>query len=172
MACNSVEECYGGWDEGILCTDQSIIVYGTLTVCLVLLLCLFIYKLFKGAFGEVMEDLDLLIVKDVLKSSIFNKNHDKPAFQDEMNLFIQKSKALDSKTNRIAKNKKLYKVVSKFHKGNVAKTRLYIKNNLDWSNARILLEDANPGCLRRNMEWMEDALETLGKDSFEKKKKL
>ena len=108
-----------------------------------------------------MEDLEILSVINVLDFSIFKKDHDKPEFQDDMNLFIQKSKAMDSKTTRIAKNKKLYKNVSKFHKGNVAKTRLYIKNTLEWSNAKILLEDAFPGIVRKNMEWPENALETF-----------
>merc|ERR1719232_2214460 len=142
------------------------IVYGTLGVCILLLILTVVYKIFKGSFGEVMEDSELLALMDVLDFSIFNKNHDKPEFQDEINLFIQKSKAMDSKTTRIAKNKKLYKNVSKFHKGNVAKTRLYIKNTLDWSNAKILLEDAFPGIVRRNMEWLENALETLDKWKF------
>merc|ERR1719232_1932275 len=143
------------------------IVYGTLGVCILLLILTVVYKIFKGSFGEVMEDSELLALMDVLDFSIFNKNHDKPEFQDEINLFIQKSKAMDSKTTRIAKNKKLYKNVSKFHKGNVAKTRLYIKNTLDWSNAKILLEDAFPGIVRRNMEWLENALETLDKWKFD-----
>merc|ERR1719438_332394 len=163
VACNGVVECEDGRDEGVLCTDQKSIVYGTLGVCFLLLTLLFLFKLYKGSFGEVMEDLEILSVINVLDFSIFKKDHDKPEFQDDMNLFIQKSKAMDSKTTRIAKNKKLYKNVSKFHKGNVAKTRLYIKNTLDLSNAKILLEDAFPGIVRRNMEWLENALETLDK---------
>merc|ERR1719232_1903116 len=165
VACDGVVECEDGRDEGVLCTDQKTIVYGTLGVCFFLLTLLFLFKLYKGSFGEVMEDLEILSVIDVLDFSLF-KDHDKPEFQDDINLFIQKSKAMDSKTTRIAKNKKLYKNVSKIHKGNVAKTRLYIKNTLDWSNAKILLDDAIPGCLRRNMEWLEDFLETLDKKKF------
>ena len=166
VACNGVVECEDGVDEGVLCTDQTMIVYGTLGVCILLLIPTIVYKILKGFFGDVIEDLELMAVIDVLDFSIFNKNHDKPEFQDEMNLFIQKSKAMDSKTTRIAKNKKLYKLVSKFHNGNIAKTRLYIKNTIDWSNAKILLDDAFPGIVRRNMEWLENALETLDKRKF------
>jgi len=145
VACDGDEKCYDGVDESWLCTNQSMIVQGSLLILSLLLLGLIFYKLYKGSFGEIMEDQEVLTLLDILNSRIFNQNHDKPEFRDEINLFIQKSKALDSKSTRIAKNKKLYKLESSFHGGNVAQTRLCLKNTLDWSNAKILLEDAFPG---------------------------
>ena len=70
---------------------------------------------------------------------------------------------MDSKEDRIAKLRKLYKLESRFHQGDIAAIRLCLKNSLDWSNAKILIEDAFTGCVRRNMEWLENTLDTLDK---------
>ena len=59
VACNGVVECEGGWDEGVLCTDQTMIVYGTLGVCILLLILTVVYKIFKGFFEDVIEDLEI-----------------------------------------------------------------------------------------------------------------
>ena len=75
VACNGVEECEGGVDEGPLCTDQSMIVNGTLIVCCIILLGITLYKLFKGAFGEVMEDLEPLALMDVLDFQNFQQKY-------------------------------------------------------------------------------------------------
>ena len=125
------------------------------------LLLLFVTKLYKNAFVEVMEDSHILVLPDVLNPEVFNRNHDKKSFREHLNLFIQFSKHMNSKQDRIAKHKKLYKLESSFHRGNVAATRLCLKNTLDWSNAKILIEDAFPGCLRRNMECLEIILDML-----------
>ena len=122
---------------------------------------LLVYKLYKNTFAEIMEDSQLLILPDVLNPEIFYRDHDEDSFREHLNLFIQFSKHMNSKQDRIAKHKKLYKLESRFHRGNVAATRLCLKNTLDWSNAKILIEDAFPGCLRRNMECLEIILDML-----------
>ena len=110
-----------------------------------------------------MNDAGILVLPNVLDPEVFSQNHDNSTFRDDLNLFIQLSKVLDSKKDRIIKNKRLYQLESKIHGGNVAATRLCIKNTFEWSNAKILLEDAFPGIIRRNLEWMENIF-----DKFEK----
>ena len=163
VACDGVVECLNGEDEGWLCTNYKWPFYGTMFVCGMILLSLIVFKLFKNTFAEIMEDSQLLILPNVLNQEIFYRDHDKESFREHLNLFIQFSKQMDSKQERIAKNKKLYKLESRYHRGNVAETRLCLKNTLDWSNAKILIDDAFPGCLRRNMEWLEIVLDTLDK---------
>ena len=55
-----------------------------------------------------MEDSELLDLPDILNKDTFEKNHDIRKFRDEINLFIQLSKVLDSKIDRITKNIRLY----------------------------------------------------------------
>ena len=139
VACDGIEECEKGADESWLCTNSSYLVYGTLCVFLILILLLIVYKLLKG--NRVVDDFQPLELQDILDTDIFIEKHDQKIFRDDINLFIQKSKVLDSKSDRIAKNKKLYDLESKFHGGNVAEIRLCIKNTIEWSNAKILIED-------------------------------
>ena len=45
-----------------------------------------------------------LKLPEVLNAEVFNQNNHMEEFREDLNLFIQKSKALDSKCQRIAKN--------------------------------------------------------------------
>ena len=164
VACDGIEECEKGADESWLCTNSSYLVYGTLCVFLILILLLIVYKLLKG--NRVVDDFQPLELQDILDTDIFIEKHDQKIFRDDINLFIQKSKVLDSKSDRIAKNKKLYDLESKFHGGNVAEIRLCIKNKIEWSNAKILIEDAFPGFLRKNFEPLENFLEELDRGTW------
>ena len=166
IPCDSFVEvaCEDGYDEHWLCTNHKTPLYGTIiVVCGILLLFLLICKCYKDAFGEMVEDSQLLMLPDILNTKVFNRDHDKKSFRDDINLFIQFSQNIDSKQDRIAKNKKLYKLESRFHQGDVALTRLCLKNTLDWSNAKILIDDTFPGFVRRKVEWLEIILDKLEK---------
>ena len=166
VACDGVEECLDGEDEGWLCTNSKIPFYGTMFVCIMLLLFLIIYKLHKGTFNETLDDSESLVLSEILDDDNFERNHGRREFRDEINLLIQKSKVLDSKKDRILKNKKLYDLESKVHGGSIAEIRLCLKNTLEWSNAKILIEDAFPGFVRKNLEFVENFLERLDKQNL------
>ena len=166
VVCDGVEECLYGVDEGWLCTNSNIPFYGTMFLCVMLLLLLILYKFYRGYFLEIVDDSELLVLPDILNEDVFKRNHDDRKFRDEINLFIQISKVMDCKSDRIAKNQKLYDIESKIHRGNVAEIRLCLKNNLDWSNAKIVIEDAFPGILRKRLEFIENILEMLDKQNF------
>ena len=166
VACNGVVECADGEDEGWLCTNSSIPVYGTLFICVILLLVVIVYKLFKGSFKEIIEESEQLLLPDVLNADIFMRNHGTPQFQETINLFLLYSKVMDTKSVRIAKNRELYKLESKIHGGNVSKIRLCIKNTLEWSNGKILLEDAYPGILRKYFESIDNLMDEVRQWKF------
>ena len=163
VACDGVEECLDAEDEGWLCINSSIPFYGTMFFCGMLLLTLIVYKLYKGAFNERMEDSELLVLPDILNEFNFEKNHNKRKFQDDINVFIQASKVLDSKCDRIVKIQKLYELELKIHEGNIAETRLCLKKTLDWSNAKILMEAAFPGFLFKHFKFIDNFLEKIDK---------
>ena len=76
-----------------------------------------------------------------------------------------RSKFLDKKSDRIAKNKKLYQLERKFHNGHVAEIRNCLKNTLDLNNCKIVLEDAFPGIIRRHFQFIEkitDKMDSIG----------
>ena len=113
-----------------------------------ILLGLIFYKFFKGSFKEILEtEMELLNLPNLLSQDIFNREHNQIHFGDNINLFIQNCKESDKKSVRISKNQKLYELETAFHKGNIAELRLCIKNNLERSNAKILIEDAIPGII-------------------------
>ena len=90
---------------------------------------------------EPDEDNEPLVLQDVLDSEIFNRDHDKKEFRNELNLFIQKCEESDEKNERIHKNQKLYELELKKHDGKESETALCIKNTIDPGNA---------GCPRLN----------------------
>ena len=166
VACDGVEECEDGEDESWLCSNSSVPFYGTMFVCVILLLSLIVYKLLKGSFSENVDDFNPLVLPDILNPDTFKSNHNEKKFRDEINLFIQISKVVDSKSDRIAKNQKLYDLESKFHGDNISEIKLCLKNTLEWSNAKILIEDAFPGFVRRNLEFIENIFESLDKQNL------
>ena len=97
VACDGVVECQDEEDEGWLCTNSSIPMYGTLGVFALLLLVLIIYKICKGSFKEIVEEAELLVLPNVLDPEVFKRDHDKETFRDDLNLFIQRGKVFDSK---------------------------------------------------------------------------
>merc|ERR1712106_879209 len=78
----------------------------------------------------------------------------------DINLFILKSTVLDKKSTRIKKNTELYDLELAFHGGNIAEMTLCIKNRMELSNAKIVLEDKHPGTMRRYFPRIEDLLDT------------
>ena len=73
---------------------------------------------------------------------------------------------MDSKIDRITKNIRLYDLESNFHGGDIAEIRLCLKNTLEWSNAKIVIEDVFPGFLRKKLEFVENFLEILEKENL------
>ena len=108
-------------------------------------------------------DNDPLILQDVLDSDVFNRDHDKEEFRNDVNLFIQKCEESDEKTERINKNQKLYELELKKHDGKESETALCIKNTIDAGNAKILLDDAKPGIMRTYFRQIEDFQDWMGK---------
>ena len=109
------------------------------------------------------EDNEPLILLDVLDADVFNRDHDQRHFRDEINLFIQKCKVSDRKQDRINKNQKLYELELRRHGGKESETALCIKNTIDPVNAKIFLDDAKPGIMRRYFPKLEDFLDWLEK---------
>ena len=73
---------------------------------------------------------------------------------------------MDSKEERIARNQKFYNMEFEIHGRSVAETSLCIKHTIDSMNARILLEDAFPGFVRRNFPKVDDFFDKLDRKSI------
>ena len=71
-------------------------------------------------------------------------------------------KVTNTKAVRIQKNQRLYKLEKQIHGNNLSEMKNCLKNNLEHSNAKTLVEDGEPGILRRytpNFENYTDYLE-------------
>ena len=175
IACDGNTECSNDEDEGWLC-HSNLSLYGTLVAITVILMISLMYKYHQGGYirkvikrGTVIqeeEETEHLKLPEVLNKKIFMENHDLKEFKDDLNLYIEKCKVCDKKKLRIQKNQRLFQLELSFHGGNKAETYLCIKNNIELSNSKVLIEDAFPGFLRRNFPKIEDLLDWLEANSL------
>ena len=188
VACNNKIECGGdGRDEHYLCTNSHITLYGTIIAVIILFFMSLILNCCSKDFRNLVvrginqgslitllhnrykrkeENLKVfenekIVLPDVLNKEIFHRDHDETDFKNAVNLFILLCKVTDNKEDRIAKNEKLYKLELERHQGNEAETACCIKTTLELSNAKILLEDAFPGCIRTYCPCLESVLNYL-----------
>ena len=80
-------------------------------------------------------------------------------------IFIEKGHVTDKKSDRIQKNQRLFKLEMSVHKNDLGEAKNCIKNNLEYNNAKVLIEDAEPGILRNYFSLVEDFLEYLERNS-------
>ena len=190
IACDGgVPECSDNEDEGWLC-GSSLSWYGTVLAVSLIFMFSLIYNCYHGirkVFPQIRrnqrslrglclelckgkskdnEDEELLKLPDVLNKNIFMCNHHLKTFKEDLNLFIERSKVCDTKSARIQKNQRLYQLELSIHGGNMSETTLCIKNNIDVSNAKILIDDAFPGIMRRYFPKIEDLLDRLDANSW------
>ena len=166
--CDGDVECANGEDEGWLCTESRIPFYGVLgSCCLVLSIVLAFKCLRERKYGKLKqnegtkENPSLLSTK--LDGEMFLENHDNKSFKEKMNVVLLRNKFLNEKSIRIEENTKYYNLELEKHNGSIAEMRCCIKNYLDPAIFKTVIEDKEPGIIRRCFPWIETAVE---KDGF------
>ena len=105
------------------------------------------------------ENPSLLSTK--LDGEMFLENHDNKSFKEKINVVLLRNKFLNEKSIRIEENTKYYNLELEKHNGSIAEMRCCIKNYLDPAIFKTVIEDKEPGIIRRCFPWIETAVEKM-----------
>ena len=125
-----------------------------------------VHNFFRKDRREEISEAEELRLENVLDEETFFKNHNKTGFKDSVNLFMIRSKEIDKKEERIAKNTKIFDMEFEVHGEDLAATYACIKETFDLSIAKVLIEDKNPGLIRTYCECIEKLLDRIDKKTW------
>merc|ERR1719318_2213886 len=158
--CDGIEECEGGRDENWICTNNKIPFYGVLVFSFLILSFVFASKWFRQKKLKI-EAVNINALLPKLDEDMFLENHGEQKFGNSINVILKRTILLDHKDARILTNRQYYNLELGAHGGDVAKTKCCIKNYLDPSIFQTVVEDIEPGLIRKFTPWLETFLEKI-----------
>jgi hypothetical protein len=170
--CDGIVECVVAGDETWICKYNKIPLYGMFLSCALMLSFVLASKCYREnkLKTEIIDNNSLFLTQ--LNEETFLKNHDDPMFKNTINVSLKRIKLLDNKETRIQKNQNYYNLELKANGGDVSKTKCCIKNYLDPSIFKTVVEDIEPGLIRRCFPWIETFLEKLDEKIHETVQKV